>query len=1146
MQYDDYIQSLQQDCNKVYEVAESARKKGLDPKNFVEIPQAHDLADRTQKLLKFLHTRDTASQIRELTDKFKGNRELVALEIGKIVSAESYLYGGIEKCTACNGKGVIKNDWREDTCLKCDGKGFELSCSDLPHWSKTLEQFDKLDQFDNKDKIPLAIYHGVCAGLAVLTEGILVAPLEGVVSSRLIDNNNGTTGVAISFAGPIRSAGGTGQALSVLIADIIRRKFKISKSVITKNEVERYKEEVSIYARGLQYRPSNPQLETIARNCPIYIDGEGVGNEVTGQRDLPRVPTNKVREGAVLVMCEGLVLKAPKIMKYVKELNLDGWDWLNEFISVKSDSNNKEIKPSEKFISDVLAGRPIFGMPMREGGFRLRYGRSRLAGLATTAVHPATMKALSGFIITGTQMKYERPGKATVTTPCDEIEGPYIQFKDGSAKRIQDSNEIPDGMPIDVDWNIEKVWDLGELLVPVGEFLENNHVIMPSPYVHEWHKQLVDSYPNNYKEAKEHCYKLNIPLAPEYVAHYSDISAKDFTTFVKSLHPSLCDGMMEVPRKSLETAYKLNINVKKIDERYYLYGNNSHLITDIYQQIKKAITINMNIYKNALEYLNEVLDFKIMPKVTYRIGARMGKPEGAKLREMKPAIHTLFPLGHEVGPQRKIVDAIKKQTKTQIGIRTCVVCGEETHQGVHCGENTKFKEFHYGKFDIQGLWNKAKWSAGTYADLPVKGTKGMTSAEKCPENILKGILRYQNDISVFRDGTIRFDMVDISMTHFKPSEIGLSVEKAHELGYEVKSVDEVVELFPQDIVVSKECAEVMLKTMNYIDELLVKLYEVEPFYNCNTLEDMFGHLCMGLAPHTSGAILCRLIGVAEIKGHYGHPFFHAGKRRNCDGDIDCVLLLLDGLVNFSKSFLSTMRGGQMDAPLILTTKINPSEIDKEALNLDINNIYPVEFYELSQKTPNPKEVLDVGIMTVETVLGSEKESRGFGFTHDTKDCAEGPKNNPYNTLDSMRQKTMVQFALGSTLHSVNNTEQSSKLIDRHLIRDMRGNLRAFGQQKVRCTKCGESYRRPPINGKCRTVVETKKNPFNGFVEDILCPGNIILTVTQGAISKYDGLMGELVEKYGCDEYTEQLYDLVSEWVSTTFRTEDESKQKTLW
>ena len=368
------------------------------------------------------------------------------------------LYGAIKKCPECNGKGIIKQDWRESECRLCEGKGFDINCKDLPPWQETLDAFNKVASFDDKQKVPLAIYHGVCAGLAVLTEGILVAPLEGVVSAKLLKNSNGTECVAISFAGPIRSAGGTGQALSVLIADIVRRSFKISKSVVTHNEVERYKEEVSIYARGLQYRPSNPQLEIIAKNCPIYIDGEGVGNEVTGQRDLPRVLTNKVREGAILVMCEGLVLKAPKIMKYVKELELDGWDWLNEFIADKKQDGENEIKPSGKFVSDVLAGRPIFGMSMREGGFRLRYGRSRLAGLATTAVHPATMKALSGFIITGTQMKYERPGKATVTTPCSEIDGPYVQFKDGSAKRINDSDELPDGMPIDVDWPIERVW----------------------------------------------------------------------------------------------------------------------------------------------------------------------------------------------------------------------------------------------------------------------------------------------------------------------------------------------------------------------------------------------------------------------------------------------------------------------------------------------------------------------------------------------------------------------------------------------------------------------------------------------------------------------------------------------------------------
>ena len=72
-----------------------------------------------------------------------------------------------------------------------------------------------------------------------------------------------------------------------------------------------------------------------------------MGNEVSGQRDLKRVKTNKVREGCVLVMCEGLVLKAPKIMKYVKELKLNGWDWLEGFISKGSDEK-KEIGPNDK------------------------------------------------------------------------------------------------------------------------------------------------------------------------------------------------------------------------------------------------------------------------------------------------------------------------------------------------------------------------------------------------------------------------------------------------------------------------------------------------------------------------------------------------------------------------------------------------------------------------------------------------------------------------------------------------------------------------------------------------------------------------------------------------------------------------------
>ena len=38
---------------------------------------------------------------------------------------------------------------------------------------------------------------------------------------------------------------------------------------------------------------------------------------------------------------------------------------------------------------------------------------------------------------------------------------------------------------------------------------------------------------------------------------------------------------------------------------------------------------------------------------------------------------------------------------------------------------------------------------------------------------------------------------------------------------------------------------------------------------------------MGLAPHTSASVTARIIGFADAKAQYGHPLFHAAKRRNC-------------------------------------------------------------------------------------------------------------------------------------------------------------------------------------------------------------------------------------------------------------------------
>jgi DNA polymerase II large subunit len=1149
MDYDSYLKNLQSECDKAYRIANEARSKGLDPVPYVEIPQAHDLADRTQKLLDFLHSRNTAEQIRELTVKLEGNRELVALEIGKIVSAETYLYGISKNCEVCNGKGYIKKgEWKTEDCFACGMKGRKYRYKEMPHYEKTLEEFAKLQEFTNKKQIEDSIYHGVCAGLAVLTEGILVAPLEGVVSARILDNSDGSNCIAISFAGPIRSAGGTGQALSVLIGDILRRMFKISLPIMTSEEVERYKEEVGAYARGLQYRPSNPQLEIIAKKCPVYLDGEGVGAEVSGQRDLPRVPTNKVREGSILVMCEGLVLKAPKILKYVEALELDGWEWLKSFVSDKKDTTEGEgVEPNYKYLGDVLAGRPVFSQPMEKGGFRLRYGRSRLAGLATTSIHPATMKVLNSFIIIGTQIKYERPGKATVLTPCTDIDAPYVQFKDGSARRIKTTDDIEEGLATDSDWKIEKVWDLGELLVPVGEFIENNHPIIPSAFNEDYYEVLLKSkkldIPTTFMESIRLCRANNIPLNPKFVPFLNDISAEKLIYLINSMNISLCNSSVKVNSSVLEVVYQLCIDVENIDGDYHLMGDKSLILLNAYKLLKQYRGDLED--KTGLELINEVLDYEVKPSVSYRIGARMGKPEGAKLREMKPAIHSLFPVGFNVGSQRKVMDLVSMNEAVHIGIREDSE-GNETIKGVVDGDETKFIDVEKRTLDWGKLWRDAKLVAKAVNNPPIKGVKGMTSAEKIPENLAKGILRFENDISVFRDGTIRFDFVDITMTHFKPNEIGLTAEKARELGYDVNDGEDIVELKPQDIVISSLVADKFLKTSKFIDSMLVNLYGLEPFYKAEKIEDLFGHLMMGLAPHTSGAILCRLIGIADVKGHYGHPYFHAAKRRNCDGDIDCVLMLLDGLINFSKKFLATTRGGKMDAPLILTTKIVPSEIDKEALNVDINWEYPIEFYEASQNFIQAKDVHKYGIITVESLLGTGNEMEGFGYTHKTNDCSEAPLDNPYTTLESMRQKTMAQFELGETLVAVDNKDQSSRLINRHLIRDMRGNLRAYGQQKVRCVKCGTSYRRPPLTGECSTIIEERIDSFSGKPIVVKCPGKVILTVSKGSVMKYEPLMNELVDRYGCSTYIGETHRLVSYWVSQSFDEDGEKKQKSLF
>ncbi|MEM3390730.1 MAG: DNA polymerase II large subunit [Archaeoglobaceae archaeon] len=384
------------------------------------------------------------------------------------------------------------------------------------------------------------------------------------------------------------------------------------------------------------------------------------------------------------------------------------------------------------------------------------------------------------------------------------------------------------------------------------------------------------------------------------------------------------------------------------------------------------------------------------------------------------------------------------------------------------------------------------------------------------------MLRAKHDVYVFKDGTIRYDMTDLPLTHFKPKEIGVSVEKLRELGYttdylgnELKSEEQIVELKPQDIVIAKSCAEYLLRVANFVDDLLVKFYRLEPYYNVEKIEDLIGHLVIALAPHTSAGVLGRIIGFVDILGCYAHPYFHAAKRRNCDGDEDCVMLLLDGLLNFSRHFLPEKRGGQMDAPLVLTTIVDPREVDKEVHNMDIVSRYPLEFYQATLRFANPKELED----TIEKVKDRLKlESRFFGlsFTHDTE-IANGLKESAYKKLKTMSEKVEKQMEIARKISAVDENDVAERVITIHFLPDIIGNLRAFSRQEFRCVDCNEKYRRVPLSGKCRK-----------------CGGNLTLTVHSSSIVKYLDISKKLCEEYKVTEYTRQRLKLIEHEIKSLF------------
>ncbi len=1121
-----YFSSLSEEFAKAYSVAKAARAKGLDPREAVEIYPAPDLASRVEGLI---NMDGIAGMIRSLS---KGQ------------SRSKLAFNVVEEI--CKGS--------------------------------------KYDGYETMKRIELAVR----IGSAILTEGILVAPTEGISGVRRYKNADGTDYMAVMYAGPIRGAGGTAAALSVALADYARRIFGIGKYKPTQDEVERYVEEAELYhtrAARLQYKPPDDDLRVIVGNCPVCVDGVPTEQlEVGVHANLSRIGydgkelaiSNRVRGGVSLVLCEGIAQKAKKLLKEVKPFGLE-WDWLNNIIRV--DVKKKEGEETKSvFLDELVAGRPILAYPNFVGGFRLRYGRSRFTGIAAKGFSPATMILTMGFIATGTQLKMEYPGKGCVAMPVDTIEGPFIRLKSGETLRVNDAQTA-----IKYKDEVDKIISIGDILITLGDFRKSNAPLKPTSYVEEyWEQQLrsagfqekIDHAAIGFDQAYDLCAKYSVPIHPKFLYEFQAAGKAQIVAL--AMHIIRSSEIKGTEIGSVEyismmedsgvgrTLELLNVPQRPSDGRIVVYGDHAKSLLASLGFVDGNAKIGANELvvdrydqnaQDSMAMLAGASRFRIPRRSTY-IAARIGRPEKARERLMTPAPNVLFPIGAYGGNTRNVTTAyVTGSKKFRAGInaemaryrcarcsriidgqycydcasrarveRSCPNCNAVV-DGLRCPRcNAETVAYEIRQVDLSKMVSDAMKRLSVNKMPPVlKGVRGMTNRDRVTEPLEKGILRAANGVYIFKDGTARFDATDVPITHFYPDEIGVGVERLRELGYttdykgnELRDVSQLVELRHQDVILNRRGADYMLRTARFMDELLEGLYGLAPFYNAQTMDDMIGKLVITLSPHTSCGVLNRIIGFTDASVGFAHPYTITARRRNCDGDEDTTMLLLDALVNFSREYLPQTVGGTMDTPLILTLNVKPEEVDDEVHVMETVEQYPIEFYEKTFAYTPPSEAK---VSCIEDRLEKPEAFFGIGFTHGSSSTSVqvSPRRSTYTTLKTMQEKLDAEFRLMEMLECVDIRDAARKVIMSHFIPDLIGNLHSFSRQIFRCSVCNSKYRRVPLSGVCRKE-----------------GGKLLLTISKGSIEKYLEVAIALADKYRLDNYTRQRLYLIKEEIGEIF------------
>ena len=1092
--YRGYYSGLSRDAYAIYEAAAAAKSTLVDSSGIIEPKIAFDLADRVAKM----HDIGIAEHLRGL---LKSNgKELSALLLSKEIALGSH--------TAPDA---------------------------------TLEE-----------RLELAVR----VGLAVVTEGVTIAPLQGISEVKIKKNKDGSQYLSVSIAGPMRSAGGTESAVTILIADHVRKAAGLSKFQANSfdDETGRFVEELRIYERdagNFQFHILDEDIEHVISHLPVELDGVDTDPfEVVNHKNMARIKTDRVRGGALRVLNDGLIGRSKKLLKRIELYELDGWEWLNDLKGAVQIDDDPE-DPAAKRMREVITGRSVLSMPNKAGGFRLRYGRACNTGFASVGIHPVIAEILDHTIVVGTQIKIDMPGKGATVAFVDSIETPTVRLHGGEVVKLRDTQH-----GILLKDKIEKILHLGDILVSYGDFLENNARLVPSGYVEEfWTEELkarLESAPRDsgmrrfldvaptLEQALKLSQELQVPLHPKYLHFWDHISTAELTILLEPL--KIAPDEIHYPAQAKPVLEKLGVPHKIQSGTPVLLEQEAQIFNRLLFEQRPQITD-----KAVPAILSESSGIQIRNKFSTSIGVRIGRPEKAAPRQMKPPTHVLFPIGDKGGPTRDLLKAARQANfYTNIVNRVCRTCNEPSI-GIRCQRCSNKTEItrqcqscrsaldepycqrckrqavshSHRAFPLKARLMDAQQTMALRAQEPFKGVKELINQDRISEPLEKGLARQSHSLTVFKDGTVRFDATNCPLTHFRPAWIGTPISTLKKLGYTTDSSgrpltdpNQTVELLMQDVIIPRDAGKYLVSVCKYIDMLLGKFYKKDAFYNVKDTDGLVGHLVIGLAPHTSVGIVGRIAGYTETHVCFGTPNWHSAKRRDADGDADSIMLLMDALLNFSRQFLSDKIGGLMDAPLLIQPLVLPHESQPQAHNLEVTRALPLDFFNRTMQHCKASDIASVEI--IKSRMNTERQFYDYHYTHSTDTLTASKSRSAYSTLGSMLDKFDMQIRNADLIDAVNTSEIVSNVISTHLVPDIMGNLRAYARQNFRCTGCGKSYRRLPLIQRC------------------VCGHDLIPTITRASVEKYLKLAKRLAEKYQVGRYQKNRIHALSDEIDLVF------------